>query len=123
MLEGEIAYRKGEWEKAWEELREAVKRDDGLNYDEPWGWMVPARHALGALLLERGEVKEAREVYEKDLKRMKDNGWGLLGMRKCVVAEGGEAGEWEGKVKEAFERSDVKLEFTCFCAGRGGKKK
>ena len=24
-----------------------MELDDGLAYDEPWGWMVPARHALG----------------------------------------------------------------------------
>ena len=33
-------------------LREAIELDDDLNYDEPWGWMQPTRHALGALLLE-----------------------------------------------------------------------
>lgn len=37
--------------------------DRGLNYDEPWGWIVPAEHALGALLLEQGRVDEATKVF------------------------------------------------------------
>ena len=41
------------------ETREAVRLDDTLPYDEPWGWMQPTRHALGALLLEQGRVVEA----------------------------------------------------------------
>lgn len=37
--------------------------DTGLAYDEPWGWMVPSRHALGALLLEQDHVEEATQVF------------------------------------------------------------
>ena len=33
--------------------REAVALDERLNYDEPWGWMMPVRHSLGAVLLEQ----------------------------------------------------------------------
>ena len=40
-------------ELAFEELRAGVALEDGLAYDEPWGWMSPVRHALGALLLEQ----------------------------------------------------------------------
>jgi hypothetical protein len=38
---------------AFAKLREAVELSDGLVYDEPWGWMQPPRHALGALLLDQ----------------------------------------------------------------------
>lgn len=38
---------------AFDNLRRAVDLCDQLNYDEPWGWMQPPRHALGALLLEQ----------------------------------------------------------------------
>ena len=37
--------------------------DMSLVYDEPWGWMVPTRHALGALLLEQGHIEEATDVF------------------------------------------------------------
>jgi hypothetical protein len=59
MIAGEIAYRQQDFESAFQHLQEAVRRDDALNYDEPWGWMQPARHALGALLLEQGRVADA----------------------------------------------------------------
>ena len=54
MLEGELEYRRENYDIAFEHLREAVARDDALPYDEPWGWMQPPRHALGALMLEQG---------------------------------------------------------------------
>lgn len=44
-----------------------VRRDIGLNYDEPWGWMVPAEHALGTLLLEQGRLEEATAVFRLEL--------------------------------------------------------
>ena len=67
MLEGELAYRKGNYDAAFHQLRLAVHRDDNLAYTEPWAWMHPPRHALGALLLEQGHVEEAAAVYSADL--------------------------------------------------------
>ena len=69
MASGEIEYRRGRTTMtAFVHLREAVRLEDNLPYDEPWGWMQPARHALGALLLEQGEtVAQAEAVYRADL--------------------------------------------------------
>ena len=67
MLAGEIAYRRGEHDAAFAHLRAAAALEDGLPYDEPWGWMQSVRHALGALLLEQGRVAEAEIVYREDL--------------------------------------------------------
>jgi len=47
VLNGEVEYQKGNYEEAFKHLHLAVKRDNGLCYDEPWGWMTPARHVLG----------------------------------------------------------------------------
>ena len=66
MMEGEIAYHRGEHDRAFEWLRLAVARDDALNYTEPWAWMHPPRHALGALLAEQGRFDEAERVYRED---------------------------------------------------------
>ena len=46
MLNGEIDYRKGDFEAAFAHLRRSVELDDALPYDEPWGWIQPTRHAL-----------------------------------------------------------------------------
>ncbi len=67
MLDGEIEYRQGRFDAAFAHLRRSVELDDNLPYDEPWGWMQPTRHALGALLLEQGQVEEAEAVYRADL--------------------------------------------------------
>ncbi|MHC5031711.1 MAG: hypothetical protein ACYTGU_12705, partial [Planctomycetota bacterium] len=40
-LAGEIEYRKENYDRAFPLLREAVRLDEQLNYDEPWGWMEP----------------------------------------------------------------------------------
>jgi len=52
MLDGELAYRARHQDPAFERLRDAIAHDDALNYTEPWAWMPPPRHALGALLAE-----------------------------------------------------------------------
>ena len=67
MMQGEVAYHRGDTDCAFEHLRHAVYLDDNLNFAEPWGWAMPTRHALGALLLEQGQVEEARAVYRADL--------------------------------------------------------
>src|SRR5262245_1313701 len=50
MVQGEVAYQRGDCDVAFEHLHRAVEAEDNLPYDEPWGWMMPSRHALGALL-------------------------------------------------------------------------
>lgn len=44
-----------------------MELDDGLPYDEPWGWMQSAQHGYSALLLEQHRVEEAEAVYRADL--------------------------------------------------------
>ena len=50
VLNGEIEYFKGNIQQAFQQafqyLRLAVQRDLNLAYDEPWGWMMPARYVL-----------------------------------------------------------------------------
>jgi tetratricopeptide (TPR) repeat protein len=121
MMAGEIDYRKGEYETAFLQLREAVRLDDRLNYDEPWGWMQPARHALGALLLEQGRVAEAEQVYRIDLERHPDNIWALQGLEECLDKQGKsqEATAIRAKFELACERTDVTVNRSCFCRTKG----
>ena len=117
MLAGEIAYRRGDWEVAFMHLREAVQRDDALNYDEPWGWMQPARHALGALLLEQGRFAESEKVYLEDLEIHPHNPWALHGLSESLQKQGKseEASKCLAKYEVAAERSDVKIDRSCYC--------
>ena len=117
MITGEIEYRKGNFESAFENLRESVRRDDALNYDEPWGWMQPARHALGALLLEQNRFVQAESVYREDLKRHPHNSWSLHGLTTCLTKQGKteEAATVKAEFDKASIRSDVNIDRSCFC--------
>ncbi len=116
MMAGEIAYRQGKSDMAFQHLREAVRRDDALNYDEPWAWMQPARHALGALLLEQGHVAEAESVYRADLRRHPHNAWALQGLAESLERQGNaSAAAIQKQFEEATKRADVNIDRSCYC--------
>lgn len=117
MAEGEIAYREGKTEEAFELLRDAVSREERLRYDEPPGWMQPVRHALGALLLANGRGAEAEAVYRADLVRHSNNAWSLLGLRQSLEQQGksAEAGALAAQVQQAWSRADVEPPASCYC--------
>lgn len=126
MLRGEIEYRKGNYDSAFAHLREALSLDDNLPYDEPWGWMQPVRHALGALLLEQGRVEEALQAYQADLgldntlSRASwhlDNVWSLHGYVECLkrLGRGAEATAAQTRLDLAMARADVQITASCFC--------
>jgi tetratricopeptide (TPR) repeat protein len=126
MLNGEVEYRKGNHEQAFAHLRRAVELDDNLPYDEPWGWMQPARHALGALLLEQGEVEQAEAVYRADLGldgtlsracQHPDNVWSLHGLHECLgrLGKTAEAGLVRQRLELASARADVPIRASCYC--------
>ncbi len=126
MAIGETEFRRGSFETAFKHLREAVRFDDNLEYDEPWAWMQPARHALGALLLERGEAEQAAAVYREDLGldpvlkrqlRHPNNVWSLHGYHECLQQLGRvvEAAEMRQQLDIALARADVEISASCFC--------
>ena len=126
MLEGELEYRKGNFEVAFAHLRKSVALDDALPYDEPWGWMQPTRHALGALLLEQGRVEEAEAVYRSDLGldgklsracQHPDNLWSLHGLHECLTRRGEkiEAAIIKQRLDLAVARAEVPIKASCFC--------
>ena len=126
MLDGEIAYRRGEFDRAFARLREAVALDDALPYDEPWGWMQPVRHALGALLLEQDGTEEALAVYTADLGldatlrrpcRHPENVWSLHGYYECLLRLGRDeaAAFVRPRLDLALARATVPIASSCFC--------
>jgi tetratricopeptide (TPR) repeat protein len=117
VLAGEIEYRRGNHDLAFEHLRAAAALDETLNYDEPWGWMEPARHALGALLTEQGRCEEAVEVYEANLARYPENGWALHGLTECLgkLGRAEEAADAQARFTAAWAASDTKIPGSCFC--------
>ena len=129
MLDGEIEYRKENYDVAFARLRDAVSLEDALPYDEPWGWMQPSRHALGALLFEQDRVSEAEQVYREDLglggalsraTLHPDNVWSLKGLVDCLKArdadQSAEARLIAQRLALAESRADRRVGASCFCA-------
>lgn len=127
MLKGELEYRKGNFDVAFAHLGKSVELDDALPYDEPWGWMQPTRHALGALLLEQGHVDEAEAVYRSDLGldnklsracQHPDNLWSLHGLHECLTRRGEtvEAPLIKQRLDLAAARAEFPVRASCFCS-------
>ena len=126
MLTGELEYHRGNHETAFDHLRRSVELDDNLPYDEPWGWMQPTRHALGALLLEQGHYDKAEAVYRADLGldatlsracQHPGNVWSLHGLYECLVRRGetAEAVQVKLQLDKALARAEVPIKASCFC--------
>ena len=126
MLEGELAYHKGQHELAFTHLRESVRRDDDLGYTEPWAWMHPPRHALAALLVDQGQLAEAELVYRDDLglgsriqrcTQHPDNVWSLHGLVECLERRGErlELPVLRAKLAAAVAQTDVAITSSCLC--------
>ncbi len=126
MMLGELAYHKGDHEAAFAHLRRSVEIDDNMPYDEPWGWMQPTRHALGALLLEQGQVEEAEAVYRADLGldttlsracQHPGNVWSLHGLHECLTRRGEsvEAPHIKLQLDKAVARAEVVIKASCYC--------
>ena len=126
MLIGELNYHRGDYHQAFSHLREAVRLNDNLNYSEPWPWMHPPRHALGALLLAQGHIEEAEKTYRADLgldrvvirpAQHPGNVWSLHGFYECLVKSGKlkEASRVKQKLDIALSRTDVTIYASCCC--------
>ena len=111
---------------AFEHLRKAVRLSDNLNFSEPWPWMHPPRHALGALLMEQRQYQEAERVYRADLgldetvprcQQHLDNVWSLHGLAECLKRRGEETelAKVAPRLARAIALADVPINSSCCC--------
>jgi tetratricopeptide (TPR) repeat protein len=118
MVEGEILVRENKLDAGISELREAIKLEDALNYDEPPGWLIPVRHSLGATLMQNGRYAEAEQVYREDLARLPENGWSLYGLASSLKAQQknpSEAAATKEKFGKLWAKADTKITSSCLC--------
>ncbi|KAF7562267.1 hypothetical protein G7046_g1866 [Stylonectria norvegica] len=126
MLDGEIEYRRGEYKIAFQKLSQAISFEDHLPFAEPWGWMLPARHAFAALSLEQGHVEQAAQAYAEDLgleptigrsHQHPNNIWALHGYHECLVRlkRKREARIIERQLVLALAEADIEIVSSCFC--------
>ena len=97
-------------------LRQAVAAEDRLAYDEPKNWFFPARHLLGAQLLQAGNATEAEIVYREDLRQNPANGWALYGLSAALKAQGKtqEAEKVAKQFKIAWQNADILLTASAY---------
>ncbi|SDG52740.1 tetratricopeptide repeat protein [Sulfitobacter delicatus] len=126
MMKGEIAFKAGRQLEGLDHLRRAVELDDNLEYEEPWSWPQPTRHALGALLLEAGEYDEAEAVYRADLgldgqlprpSQHPRNVWALHGLHECLMRRGEqvELPHIRQLLDQAVAHADIPIQASCLC--------
>lgn len=129
MMFGELAFKSGQTEAGLEHLRAAVRLDDWMLYDEPWGWMQPTRHALGAFLMEAGQYSEAEAVYRADLGldhtlprpcQHPRNVWSLYGLDGCLRRHGEtvERRHIGLHLDQAVARAEVPIRSPCCCRSK-----
>lgn len=126
MLDCALEYRRGNHGIAFDHLRRSVALDNSLAYDKPWGWVQPARHALGALLMEQNQFKEAEAVYRADLclddmlnraSQHPNNLWSLHGLHECPTRRGEtvESRLIKQQLDQALAKAEGKVHTYCFC--------
>jgi tetratricopeptide (TPR) repeat protein len=130
MMLGELDYRRFNHDGAFAHLRRSVEMYDNMRYDEPWGFMQPTRHALGALLMEQKHYAEAEAVYRADLGldgslpracQHPDTIWSLHGLHECLTRRNAtaEAAILKQRLDIAMTRADVMIRGSCFCRSEG----
>jgi tetratricopeptide (TPR) repeat protein len=112
----ELARADGDMDAAIAALREGVKTEDLIPYDEPPGWHAPVRQALGAFLLQAGRAADAEAVYREELARNPANGWSLKGLQLALERQGrrDEAARVAKEYAVAWQQADVPLMASLF---------
>jgi len=114
ILEGEIARASGDLPGAIAAFERAVAADDALDYDEPEPLPFPARHWLGAALLEARRASDAERVYRDDLQDHPHNGWSLLGLQQALKAQGKSSAEVDKDLEASWARADTWIRASRF---------
>jgi hypothetical protein len=114
ILEGEIARAAGDLPTAIAAFERAVVADDALEYDEPEPLPFPARHWLGAALLEAKRAGDAERVYREDLQDHPHNGWSLFGLQQALKAQGKTSPDVDKDLEASWSRADIWLRASRF---------
>jgi tetratricopeptide (TPR) repeat protein len=116
MAAARIAASENRTDDALRDLRDAVRLEDGLAYNEPADWFFPVRHVLGAELVRVGRPAEAELVYRDDLERHPRDGWALCGLVQALKAEGRitEARAAEAEFRRAWRYATIPISASAF---------
>ena len=95
-------------------FKDAVAKEDKINYDEPPDYYPSVRLMLGAALYQNEEFEEAEKVFRDELKKYPHNGRGLFGLKESLLAQEKitEAEEVDKEFIKAWINADVILSMT-----------
>lgn len=112
VLEGEVQSQQGNFDQSIKYLKNAVKMEDNLLYQEPPDWYHSTRQILGSTLLKANKAKEAELEFKADLKIYPANGWSLFGLRESLLKQGKktEAEKIKIEYNKAFAEADIHVE-------------
>jgi tetratricopeptide (TPR) repeat protein len=110
-LDGRMAMIVGDNATAIASLRQAVAAEDALTYDEPPGWYLPSRNALGVALVRSGDFVAAEQVFRDELVTHPESGRALYGLRTALLGQGRdkEAAALIPRLQRAWRGADVEL--------------
>ncbi|HYB93865.1 MAG TPA: hypothetical protein VEC39_02755 [Vicinamibacterales bacterium] len=114
ILDGEITRMAGDLPGAIAKFEAAVTLDDAMDYDEPEPLPFPARHWLGAALIEAKRFADAEQVYRKDLEQHPHNGWSLLGLQQALKAQGKTDPAVNADLEKSWSRADTWIRASRF---------
>ena len=111
ILKGELLIKQGKRQDGIAALQQAVAAEDTMRYNEPPDWRLPARHFLGAALIDEGEYEAAERVFEADLVRNPENGWALKGLWQSQLKQGKAdvAVKSQQRFEKVWKQADVSI--------------
>lgn len=116
LLDGRLAFARGDKGVAVETLRKAVEAEDAVGYNEPPDWDLPVREWLGNALLISGDAAESEKVYRAELLKHPRNGRALFGLMESLKRQGKESSARmvQREFDKAWENADTKLSIEAF---------
>ncbi len=111
MLAGKVALSRGGEKTAFEILRQAVKAEDVVSYNEPPDWDLPSRELLGGALLRSGDYSEAEKVFRAEIAKHPRNGRALFGLAESLKGQKKNTSAKTVAVEfaEAWKTADTKM--------------
>ena len=110
-LDGRLAMMAGDNIAAIALLRQSVAAEHALAYDEPPGWYLPSRNALGVALVRAGDFAAAEQVFRDELALHPESGRALFGLRTALLGQGRDkdATALDQRVRRAWRGADTEL--------------
>ena len=111
VLEAEIMAKESKYLESIALLKEAVKIEDDLNYNEPPDWFFSVRHHLGAVQIEAELYNDAVQTYKDDLVKLPKNGWALHGLKLAYekLDDQNMVEQIDMQIKESWSTADIQL--------------